>query len=309
MDDELADQVRFQVPMALGLRYGTEPSALDEAAAPSSNTRVKITVDIQMSGRLRDVQSPTHAILPLIPHKKHNGRSSHRRATTKFRSTSFLQEDFVLIVRSDGLDAPRCFAERDQRASGTIAMQLTLIPKFKLPPRPAQEFIFVVDRSGSMSGSRISTAKKTLKMLLRMLPSNSTTFNIVSFGSHADSLWQNSQGYSQSSLNQSVRNSFMAILRYSDETQCLHVESMDANYGGTEIRSALDLALGTRNFRVPTVVFVLTDGEVHMSSLRIIISLTQCENRHMISTIQSLQFLEQYQYPHLTLPCEFSHWE
>lgn len=41
---------------------------------------------------------------------------------------------------------------------------------------------------------------------------------------------------------------------------------MDANYGGTEIRSALDLALKARNFQMPTVVFVLTDGEVHTSS-------------------------------------------
>ena len=204
MDDELADQVRFQIPMALGLRYGTTPSALDGAASPSIRTRVKITVDIQMSGRLRDVRSPTHAIAPLILHKKHNGRLSRRRATVKFRSPEFLQDDFVLIVHADGLDAPRCFIEHDNRGSGTVAMQLTIIPKFKLPPRPAQEYIFVVDRSGSMSNSRIETAKKTLNMLLRMLPNDSTMFNIVSFGSHADSLWQRSQGYSQLTLNQSV---------------------------------------------------------------------------------------------------------
>jgi hypothetical protein len=37
---------------------------------------------------------------------------------------------------------------------------------------------------------------------------------------------------------------------------------MSANYGGTEIRSALAFALGARNFGLPTVVFVLTDGEV-----------------------------------------------
>lgn len=37
---------------------------------------------------------------------------------------------------------------------------------------------------------------------------------------------------------------------------------MSANYGGTEIRSALSFTLRARNFDQPTVVFVLTDGEV-----------------------------------------------
>lgn len=90
--------------------------------------------------------------------------------------------------------------------------------------------------------------------------------------------------------------------------QCLHVESMDANYGGTEIRSALDLALGTRNFQIPTVVFVLTDGEVRTSILGIIFLLTS-ESRRMISTRRLQQSLQQFRHPRLTLPCESSLWE
>ena len=45
-------------------------------------------------------------------------------------------------------------------------------------------------------------------------------------------------------------------------TQTQHVENMMADYGGTEIRSAFAFALGARNTRLPTVAFVLTDGEV-----------------------------------------------
>jgi uncharacterized protein with von Willebrand factor type A (vWA) domain len=110
----------------------------------------------------------------------------------------------VLIIQADGLDAPRCFAERDSRGQ-TVAMQLTMVPKFKLPPIPEQEFIFVVDRSGSMGGERIDTAKRTLKVLLRMLP-GVARFNIVSFGSHVDSLWLNSQSYTQDTLDQAVND-------------------------------------------------------------------------------------------------------
>lgn len=42
---------------------------------------------------------------------------------------------------------------------------------------------------------------------------------------------------------------------------------MDADYGGTEIRSALSKTLSSRVSGMPTAVFVLTDGEVSVPSL------------------------------------------
>jgi Mg-chelatase subunit ChlD len=75
-------------------------------------------------------------------------------------SQDFLKQDFVLSITAEGLDAPRCFAQR--AANGATAIQLSIVPNFNLPSISRQEYIFLVDRSGSMGGSRIKTAKRTL---------------------------------------------------------------------------------------------------------------------------------------------------
>lgn len=207
--NEDTNSVRLQLPQCVGERYGTPPAELMDAMQPSSQTRVRITAEIQTNGQIQAITSPSHPTEILeTKYATHLGRPSRRRSTIKFRSLSYLDRDFVLLVHAEGLDVPRCFAEFEQDPSGrlpdTIAMQLTIIPKLKLPPIVSQEYLFVVDRSGSMGGDRIGTAKRTLAMLLRMLPKEGTTFNIFSFGSSSSSLWTQSRPYNQSHLDIAV---------------------------------------------------------------------------------------------------------
>ncbi|KAJ7837185.1 hypothetical protein B0H14DRAFT_3870521 [Mycena olivaceomarginata] len=222
-NDDNADEIRLQLPCCVGERYGPPLTALDGAAAPSSSTPIRITTDIQTSGRIKSITSPSHADnVSETRYPTHLGRPSRRRSTVQFQSSTFLDRDFILVIRADGLDESRCFAElhRDPEGirSDTVAMQLTIVPNFQLPPVKGQEYIFLVDRSGSMSGARIETAKRTLELLLRMLPYAETKFNIFSFGTHNDSLWTASQTYNQNSVTAATA----------------HVTSMSADYGGTE---------------------------------------------------------------------------
>ncbi|KAG0699969.1 vault protein inter-alpha-trypsin domain-containing protein [Suillus ampliporus] len=224
LDEGRQDHVRLQLPMAIAERYGETPAAMLDASAANETTRVKIAVDVQTSDKIQDIRSHTHPTITRMRYKTRTGRKSERRMSVNWSSASFLDKDFVLTVHALGLDKPRCFAEVDPQRADTIAMQLSFVPKFKMPRVASQEYIFVIDRSGSMSGAPMETAKRTLEMLLHLLPDSQTTFNIFSFGSEVDGMWGKSVSYDQLAMHhapckpttegQKLRRLYSSLLRH-----------------------------------------------------------------------------------------------
>lgn len=80
------------------------------------------------------------------------------------------------------------------------------------------EYYFLIDRSGSMYGSTIRLAVEALKLFLYSLPSG-CKFNIVSFGSDFEFMFNQGVEYNDENLNKAVN----LICKF------------DANMGGTEI--------------------------------------------------------------------------
>ncbi|KAI6141828.1 hypothetical protein BKA82DRAFT_4198722 [Pisolithus tinctorius] len=249
LTEGMRDHVRLQLPLAIFERYGPTPDSMIGTASATISTRIDIRVDVQTSDTIRSIRSPTH-LIKVSRYKTRNGRKSQRRMSASWASPTFEKRDFVLTVYADGLDKPRCFAEIDTEVgTGTIGMQLTLVPSFEVPRNPSQEYLFVIDISGSMQGDRIETAKCTLLMLLRLIPCSQTIFNIFRFGSEVYSLWAASCDYNQDSVDKATT----------------HVKSLKADGGGTEIAKALSAAINSRRNDRPTAIFLLTDGQVHDS--------------------------------------------
>ncbi|KAF8665106.1 hypothetical protein AX16_000573 [Volvariella volvacea WC 439] len=267
MNDDVPNGIRFQLPMAVGHRYGPTPPPLQGAVQPHQQNRdqivVSVSIDIQTHGRIEKVECPSHP--QQITETKYvtdavSGRVSSRRTNISYRSSSFLGRDFLLLIHAEGLDEPRCFAElcknpkrlsaggdgERERGRDTLALQLTIIPRFTLESIPSQEYIFLMDRSGSMEGASIRIAKETLTILLRLIPSSSCTFNIFSFGSTVQTFRPQSLVFDQANLDSATA----------------HVEQMGANLGGTEIRQALEAVFRTWSRTLPVALFVLTDGGV-----------------------------------------------
>ena len=108
------------------------------------------------------------------------------------------------------------------------------------------DYIFLLDRSGSMSGSRIQKAKEALILFLKSLPADSY-FNVISFGSGREKMFPTSQRYTTDNLTKAIKQ----------------IEPMGANLGGTEIYNPLNEILEEKvNKGYPKHVFLLTDGGV-----------------------------------------------
>ncbi|KAJ6526591.1 von Willebrand factor type A domain-containing protein [Mycena vulgaris] len=234
-EDEDNDSVRFHLPVHVGARYWP--------------TFLEIFVNVEAAAPIAKIGCPSHSVStelgpdPALPNAQELQFSNYARVSLS--SDSALDKDYVLTVKSAGLDAPRCVAELHP-IHATVALALTLVPRFKLPDLARQEFILLIDRSGSMGGQRIAAAKKALVVMLRSLPATESMFQIASFGSHSTMLWSGgSRPYNQATLDEATQ----------------HVDGMQADYGGTEIRGALQQCFETRKTDRPTTVFLLTDGE------------------------------------------------
>lgn len=90
------------------------------------------------------IESPTHKISHTI-----NGSSAS--VGFKFGSEP-MDKDLIVNIEVKEPHQPRVCVEVNEK--GSCAAMVTLFPKFRFADVPA-ELIFVVDRSGSMGGSRI----------------------------------------------------------------------------------------------------------------------------------------------------------
>jgi len=88
------------------------------------------------------------------------------------------------------------------------------------------EFIFVLDRSGSMDGSSIKKAVEALTLFLQSIPAGSY-FNIVSFGSNHSLMFKKSVSYSKETLTESLQK----------------IKSFGGDMGGTNLLSPMKTVL------------------------------------------------------------------
>ncbi|XP_068441101.1 von Willebrand factor A domain-containing protein 5A-like [Clinocottus analis] len=250
--------LRFCLPAVLNPRYqpqgsgGSEGGNVQVTSVPASLVPYSLSFSARVSSP-RPV-SKVESNCPLDPLQYLN--TEQTQTTVKMAAGHKFDRDVELLIYYKDAHQPSAVVEAGQASSkpGTLmgdpVVMLSLYPEFPQAVMSSVascgEFVFLMDRSGSMQGPRIKSATDTLLLLLKSLPMG-CYFNIHSFGSSYEHIFPKSVEYKQETMEEALKN----------------VEKMGADLGGTEILKPLKHIYSQPCIpSQPRQLFVFTDGEV-----------------------------------------------
>ena len=243
--------VRFSLPSTLKPRYtpagSTDPLAsvpTGEGQQVESGSVSAVSwfhMTVEGAEGIAEVTSPTHSISVAL--------KADDQLDVHLSKEKELGGDLVILLKMKEPHAPKAMVEggveKTAEFMSSPAVMVNFYPDFA-KVEAACEFIFLVDRSGSMSGSYISSARETLVLFLKSIPEGNY-FNIIGFGSSYKKLFPDTVPYDEQHLEKAIK----------------HAQEMEADLGGTELLTPLQYVFGAKSRSgYSRQIFVLTDGSV-----------------------------------------------
>jgi Ca-activated chloride channel family protein len=199
--------------------------------------KLKVRLSIESDAEIKTVYSPTHAVNVERPDGKHAVVSVEQH-------DAIPAEDFRLFTSAEAGDVAASVVSF--RPEGEDGYFLLLASPQIAPPdekRQAKTVVFVVDRSGSMSGEKMEQARDAVKFVLNNLREGDT-FNIVAYDSEVETFRPELEKFTEESRQQALG----------------FVNGLFAG-GTTNIDGALSRALGMlADADRPSFIIFLTDG-------------------------------------------------
>ncbi|XP_069069055.1 von Willebrand factor A domain-containing protein 5B2 isoform X1 [Pleurodeles waltl] len=220
-------------------------------AHPNANSASTICITLAEKHKCdRNLEIILH---PSEPHRPHLLFEEGSMSFPEYEAHIKNRRDYIRIARKE-LETDRMVAFVQKRFHKDIyhnpALMLNFCPDFCQAPMDlrtvTREVIFIIDRSGSMSGANIEKIKDAMQVAVKSLPPG-TMLNIVGFGSN-------------------IRTLFTMSKHCNAETLALafeYIQKMRADMGGTNILAALTWVFGQPVHRgYPRQLFILTDATV-----------------------------------------------
>ena len=222
----------------------------------------KFRVNLHAAGKNLEWQSPSHPGLKEVGDPQQKGAFT-KRSFEICQSTTAIempQHAFVFYFKDSVAQAAVYnLTQWPDHPSAPFALNLAFDPSKGLGDTAtasmeevdafetaAAEYIFLIDRSGSMGGDPIKMAVEALKFGIKSLPPGSY-FNIVSFGSNYKDLYE----ASILATNDNVKDALSKISGFT------------ADMGGTEIFQPIKTCYSKPQIKgMQRILFLLTDGQV-----------------------------------------------
>ena len=243
------DTVRFIFPTGITPRYSPLDNS-EEAIADGLDIMeqgINIQLDVLMATEILTTSSNTHSID--VNYEKNNTKHAMVQVTDEDPQ----KRDLVVEVTTKSNYEPQIYLESSPKY-GSVALMLSIVPNISQPlleTRVLYEYVFIIDRSGSMSGHNIDQTRQAMSYILDRIP-NDSIFNIIGFGSEFVPLFEEG---SRSILDENAKSVAQD-----------YINKMDADFGGTEILSPLRYVLDGES--MPTIstheriILIITDGAV-----------------------------------------------
>lgn len=202
--------------------------------------KFSLTVNLKSQHSLTNIYSPSHAITIQRPNDK--------EAVIGFeKNQAVLDKDFQLFYQAGKKDVGLTAATHRPIADRPGYFMMLMSPRSELSKvqQIPRDFVYVIDTSGSMRGTRLKQAKKALRFCLDQLGENDR-FAMINFASTVVKYHDGLQTANKGNLE--------AARRWVDDLEAT---------GGTNIDGALKDALAMRSSdqgRTYTMVF-FTDGQ------------------------------------------------
>jgi hypothetical protein len=205
LTSELPDKWTLRIPSHISPRYQTQLDLTTTLlkklllAQPSlcksyvlANTDMDFKINLFSSKKILNAHSSSHKLDETV-------------FTDLFRSYS-LQGGAVPPERDLEFSFEQADFARPICTLGQQCVNLTFFPKKSTKSNFDNyrgEYIFLLDRSGSMGGDRIKQAKDSLILFLKSLP-EASLFNVISFGSEFKRMFKVSVPYTDEHLEEAV---------------------------------------------------------------------------------------------------------
>jgi Ca-activated chloride channel family protein len=238
------DTLRFFLPTTIAPRYGSaEAAGLHPQQVPEidflAENRLRLTLTIAGTLAEADITSPSHQLAI--------SRSQKKVVVTLGTGETFMDRDFILNIRSNRTEKDSVQIDRDiENGCASYAALASFAPCLPAVQKAAPRSIkIIVDCSGSMSGDSITQARQAISDILNQLRPEDY-FNLVAFGSTHIVFFASQMLASKENITKMRR----------------FLRGLDADMGGTEIRTALQAAIHLPGPDIPQDILLITDGEV-----------------------------------------------